>query len=270
MAHLMVLNPMAKRKRRRKMTAKQLEYFGKGRKRKRRTGARRKRKAAKAAVKVIEVRSNPTRGSKMAKRKHRRRHRRHLFRKNPIHRRRFRRNPLESGFLSNTLGPAAIGAAGAIAADYLQGILPLPAGFQQGIMAPITQIGYALLVGLGVDAVAGSKAGGEAAAGGMILAFYNLFSGLGVGGYGYGGGGQMARYMGYLRANPAQLAAVNQRRALRGLQPINTHPRLAGGPIGVRALNPRAGMAGSNVYNRGRSTRLGYIGPARTLGRYMS
>jgi len=220
-------------------------------------------------VKVIEVRSNPTRGKKMAKRKHRRRHRRH-FRSNPI-RRRFRRNPLESGFLSNTLGPAAIGAAGAIAADYLQGILPLPAGFQSGIMGPITQIGYALLVGLGVDAVAGSKAGGEAAAGGMILAFYNLFSGLGIGGYGYGGGGQMARYMGYLRANPRQLHAVNQRRALRGLSPINAYPRigLGAGPIGVRALNPRFGLGGKD-YARGRANRLGYIGPARTLGRYMN
>jgi len=261
MGHLLVLNPMAK-KRRRKMTAKQLQYFGKGRKRKARTGKRRRKaRAGKAAV--IVVKENPTRGRKMAKRRHRRRHRRH-FKSNPI-RRRFRRNPLASGFLGNTIGPAAWGAGGAILSDWLQSVLPLPAGFQQGLMAPITQIGYALVVGYGVDAVAGEQRGSEAAAGGMILALYNLFSQMLGGGYG-GQTQQMARYLGYLRANPAQLQAVNRQRYLRGLQPINAHPNLGAAPVGISPMRGGRMMRTSRMV-RGRG--LGYVGPARTLGRYM-
>lgn len=266
--HLMVLNPMAHR-RRRKLTAKQIAAgFGGKRRRKHRKPAKRK-----AAVKIIEVRSNPTRGRKMAKRKHRRRHHRRSFKSNPI-RRRFRRNPLASGFLSSTLGPAAWGAGGAILSDWLQSVVPLPVGFQQGLMAPITQIGYALVVGYGVDAVAGQQRGSEAAAGGMILAFYNLFSQLLSGGY-YGNSqaAQVSRYLGYLRANPAQLAQVNRQRQLRGLQPINAHPNLGAMPIGIRPLNPRFGLGAGRQMRMMRPMRgapgLGYIGPARTLGRYM-
>jgi hypothetical protein len=272
----MVMNPMAKRRhKKRKMTAKQLEYFGKGRKRKHRSGKR----AKKAAVKIIEVKSNPTRGSKMAKRKHRRRHHRRSFKSNPI-RRRFRRNPLESGFLANSLGPAAMGAAGAVMADYLQSMLPIFVGYQSGLMGPLVQIGYSLLVGWGVDAVAGPQRGAEAAAGGITLAFYNLFNGvLGGGGIGagYGAPQGMARYLGYLQANPRQLQAVNARRQLRGLQPINMRPGfgLAGGqPVGVRPLgNPRyLGNTGA-MYNRQRNPRgpggLGWMSPARNLSRYV-
>jgi len=269
--HLMVMNPMAK-KRRRKLSAKQIAAGFGGKRHRRKTRKKARRKARKAAVKIIEVKSNPTRGRSMAKRKRRHHHKRRSFKANPM-RRRFRRNPLRQGFVSSTLGPAAWGAGGAVLSQWLQSILPLPAGFQTGLMAPITQIGYALVVGYGVDAVAGEQRGSEAAAGGMILAFYNLFSQLLGGGlYGNPQAQQMARYLGYLRANPAQLAQVNRQRQLRGLQPINAHPQLGANRIGIRPLNPNFGLGNGRQMRMGRPMRnggVGYIGPARTLGRYM-
>lgn len=282
--HLMVLNPAKKRRRhkrrkarlkaRRKLTAKQIAAgFGgkRGRKAKRR-----------AKAKVVIVESNPTKGSKMA-RKHRRRHRKHSRK---VLRRRFRRNPEGSGFLSNTIAPAAVGAAGAVAVDFLQGMIPLGQSLSSTLQ-PVIGIGYSLLVGLGVDAVAGSKAGGEAAAGGIVVQLYNLFNQLLGQGGGYAGGspassgyGQMNRYLGYLRRNPRMLAAINQRRALKGLQPINMRPRhgLARHPLAVGTLpmNPRFGLG--NTGNTGAWTRhrihrggggLGYITPARNLSRYI-
>lgn len=290
--HLMVLNPAKKKRRkhkrkagrrRRKLTAAQLAA-GFGGKSKRRKISRKRRGKAK----VVIVESNPTREGRMA-RKHRRRHRRHHTRK--ALRRRFRRNPIEGGFIGNTIAPAAIGAAGAVAVDFLQGMIPL--NVQSAVLQPVVGIGYALLVGLGVDAVAGSKAGGEAAAGGIVVQLYNLFNsmiggGAGMaggspgyggygGGYGQAGYGQMNRYMGYLRRNPRMLAAINQRRALKGLQPVNIRPRhgLARNPmaIGVLPLNPRYGLGATspNVASRMRIGRggLGWMSPARNLNRYM-
>lgn len=278
---LMVMNPTKKRRKhkrkakRRKLTAKQIAAGFGGKK------GRRSKKRAKAKVVIVE--SNPTRGSKMA-RKHRRRHRKHGRK---ILRRRFRRNPIESGFLSNTIKPAAVGAAGAVAADWLASMIPLGAQFGGGIMQPVVGIGYALLVGLGVDAVAGGTAGGEAAAGGIVVQLYNLFNqllqggGL-AGGSPYAGGYSQAgygmnRYMGFLKRNPRMMQAINQRRALRGLQPINIRPRhgLAGNPmaVGVLPMNPRYGLGATspNVASRMRIGRggLGWLSPARNLNRYV-
>jgi len=269
--HLMVMNPTKKRRRhkkkRRKLTAKQIAAG---------FGGKRRGKKKRARAKVIVVESNPTRGRKMAKKRSRHRHRR-KFLSNPKHRRRFRRNPIEGGLMSGAIKPAAVGAAGAIASDYLQSIIPLFPGMQGTILQPVVQIGYALVVGWGVEQFAGAKAGGEAAAGGIVLALYSLFNGL-LGGGLLGGSQQqgVARYLGYLRRNPQLLQAVNQRRALRGLQPINMQPRmgLAGGrPVGLLPLQGGFGLGATspNVASRQRFQRggLGWISPARNLSRYM-
>ena len=272
--YLMVMNPMAKRKKhkkrkaRRKLTAKQIAAGFGG---KRRT----KKRRAKAAG--IVVKENPTRGSKMAKKRRRHKHRR-KFLSNPK-RRRFRRNPIERGFTAATIKPAAIGAVGAMASQWLQSMVPLFPNAQGTILGPVVSIGYSLVVGYGVEAVAGAPAGEQAAAGGIMFALYDFFQQITGGGGLFGLGGQsqqMSRYLGYLRANPRLLQAVNQRRQLRGLQPINMQPRfgLAGGrPVGVRPMNGRFGLGATspNVASRQRFQRggLGWISPARNLSRYV-
>ena len=83
-------------------------------------------------------RSNPKRRSAVAKKRRRHRGRKaRRFHSNP--RRRFRRNPIEgsaSSFLSGTMLPAAVGAAGAIGVDLLIGNLPLSANLKSGTMLP--------------------------------------------------------------------------------------------------------------------------------------
>jgi hypothetical protein len=182
MPAVMILNPKKSHKRRRrgprKMTAKQLRYFGP-----------RKKKAAKSSPRVVVVTANPRhkrRSTVSKKRRHRRtdnanpKRRTRRFHRNPKSSRRFNflRNPRAGGFLDNTLVPAAIGAGGALAVDFLMAnVSMLPANMKQGSMLPLVKIGAALLIGLGVGAVAGEEAGGEAAAGGIIVTLYNLTKG---------------------------------------------------------------------------------------------
>lgn len=174
MAPLMILNPRRRKtgaKRKRKMSAKQLKFFG----------ARKKAKKKKAArAKVIVLTSNP-KGKNVAKRKRRTRRRKaKVFTHNPRQkRRRFRHNPrsIEAGFVKNTFLPGAIGAAGAIGTDMLISYLPIPPQFKQGMMLPVLKIGAALLVGAAVGAVSSREAGEEAAAGGVIVALYGLARG---------------------------------------------------------------------------------------------
>lgn len=191
MASLMILNPRRRKvgakKRKRKMTAKQLKFFGP------RKGKKKKAKAKKAKAQVIVVTSNP-KGKTVAKKK--RRHTRRkakVFTHNPkSKRRRFRRNPrsIEAGFLNNTLMPAAIGAAGAIGTDMLIGYLPIPPQFKQGLMLPVLKIAGALLVGMAVGAVSNREAGEEAAAGGVIVTLYSMAKGFSIS----ASGGGMNRY----------------------------------------------------------------------------
>ena len=196
--------------------------------------------------------------------------RRRRFRRNPI--RRFRRNPIvQHGFMNNTLVPSAIGAAGAVAVDYLAGVLNLPASMQGTIMTPLVRVGLSIAVGMGVEAVSNSKNGQDAAAGGIIVALYGLFSQTlagsplfggagGTAGYGYGYGGAYGTGAGMFGAQPGMA------RYLGFMKNRNLRPRAnvlnglgAGG--GGSKFRPSRGQGGSN--------RLGYIGPARTLGRYM-
>lgn len=190
-------------------------------------------------------------------------------------RRRFRRNPIAvTGFLNNTIVPAAVGAGGAIATDMIANQLAwyLPASLQTPAMRPVTNIGISLLLGWGVGKVAGQKLGNEAAAGGIVVALYNFFNqqlagfgqGYGLGydaaGFAYspnGYGATMNRYMngmGYLRRRPAPI----------GVSSLDvTTPRLLnGGPYNQTKFRMmRNGQAEGT---------MGYISPARTLGRYVA
>lgn len=226
MAPLMMLNPRrrktgAKKKRKRKMSAKQLKFFGP------RKSAKEKKRAK---AKVIIVESNP-KGKHVAKKKRRSRRKAKVFTHNPKRRRHFRRNPrsIEAGFVKNTLLPGAIGAAGAIGTDVLVNFLPIPPQFKTGMMNPVIKIGSALLVGMLVGAVSSREAGEEAAAGGVIVALYTIARGfmqhsmpnVNMGRYvpmnryvpmGYLPPGAMMRPGGGANMNPRQLGYMNPAR----------------------------------------------------------
>lgn len=205
-AELMLINPRRKRRhhrrrasvirarrnprrKRRHMSALQAEYFGKGRRRSRR-GRRR----------VIRATSNPR-----PRRRHRRRHYT-IMRRNPSS----VSNPV--GFVSSELMPAALGAIGAVGMNYIFDNYA-PASLQTGYLQPISQIGLAALLGLGVGAVTNNRVGASVATGAMIVTLYELWQNYqstgsfvntatsgqgqyGQGGGQYGQGGQMGRLMG--------------------------------------------------------------------------
>lgn len=184
MAGLMILNPRRTRKaaktsaRRRKMTAKQLRYFGPRRARKAAAPKKKKRRAGPAKIVIVE--SNPKRASMARKRKSggkRRRHSRKSFLSNPKRaRRRFRRNPRIPGasIFNNAIVPGMIGAAGALGVDVFMASVPMPAQLRRGYFVPVVKIAVALLIGMGVSAVSNREAGEEAAAGGVIVTLYGL------------------------------------------------------------------------------------------------
>ena len=291
----MVLNPRAKHRRgkkgtrkmakRRRMSALQRKYFGKGHKshHRRRSGGRKPR--------VVVVASNPRRNPK-------RRRRMRNPRTIAVHRRRMR-NPISSGgFFTEALTFGALAAGGAYATQWLQARLPIPASMQQSATTQsMVTAGLALALGLGVDMVMGADAGAAAAAGGLVVAFSSMLSGMGTqqgyGQQGYGMNRYMHRYMGFLKATPRQRVMINQRRMLRGLPPIKLGPRMpvrvgrmGARPWGLQPVRMRQSPLGATtpytqtkfrILRGGHSggtiqqpTRLGYIGPARTLGRYMT
>lgn len=179
MPALAILNPRSKSRtrrarsggrKRRPMTAKQLKFFGPRKSRK--IASRRK---AKAKPSVVIVQSNP-KGTSMAKKRH---HRRRKAAKPFTHAKRYRRNPrsIEAGFVKNTLEPAAIGAAGAIAANYLLTAVPLPAQYKTGVFGFVAQVAAAMAVGFAVGKISNREAGEEAAAGGVIVAVIGLARG---------------------------------------------------------------------------------------------
>lgn len=260
MAHMMVLNP--RKRKRRRMTAKQRMYFGKG---------RRKRKA-----KTIVVETNPRRRRRKHRKHHRRTHarrrsrsffgnpvrrRRRRFARNP--RRRFRRNPLGgsmSGFLMGTIAPAAIGAAGAIGIDALIGNVTLPPQLSQGVGLPIVRIGAALLLGAAIGAVSDRQTGEAVAAGAVTVTIYQLARSYmaqsmpNVRLAKYVRMGKYVRMRGLARRRRmAGLAAVRRARVANMMQ----RRRLMG--MRLRTLKSRSGGMGG----------MGYMNPARTLGRYI-
>ncbi len=135
---------------------------------------------------------------------------------------------------------------------------------------------------MGVEAVAGAKNGGEAAAGGIVVALYNLATNtlasggmLGGGGMGQGffpgtGAGAYGNYGGQMGSGAGMFGGGGMGRYMNGLGygggvKMRRRRRLAGaGPYGQSKFRMmRNGAAGGN-------SRLGYLGPAPTLGRYMA
>ena len=260
---LMVLNP--RRKKRRKLTAKQEPYFGK-----------RKRRRSR----VVAMASNPRK---------RRRRSRHMYsnpkRHHRIARRSFRRNPITGGGIEAALVSAAWGVAGVAATGLIEGYIgqSAPMSLPPGIVTA----GIAIGVGYAGDAVLGAKVGTEMMVGGLISAFSSFVSGMGQGGMGQGGMSRyprMSRYMGYVR----RIARINRRRALRGVPPLSIRNfpgrklgaimrpqrrrRLGANPLSIKPSlsgNPSAFTKFRVLRNGGtRASTLGYTGPARTLGRY--
>lgn len=95
---------------------------------------------------------------------------------------RFRRpNPV--GFdigrwASDTLLPSVIGGAGAIGADVLLGVLPLPAALRTGPMRPVVRIGGAIGVGLIASLVASRRTAELVGAGALTVVMYDVIRGV--------------------------------------------------------------------------------------------
>lgn len=156
-AELMVINPV-RRKKRRTMSAKQRKYFGK------RTRRR-----------VTRVRRNPislAAPSPVRRRRRSSRRRAYVAKARSYYRR--ARGSDFGTFLSSTLIPAGVGAAGALAIDMAWGRLPIPNNMKTGAMAPVTRIAAAVALGYGVRAIAGKKFGDEAMAGAITVTLYDL------------------------------------------------------------------------------------------------
>lgn len=128
MSQLMLVNP--KRRKRRKMTAKQKQYFGK---RRSASPARRKRRSHTTSVAGF---ANPKR--------------RRVRRRVSVRARRNPRSAVAGGKLSfrqitsgraikDIMLPAAIGGAGALALDVIWGLLPIPTQFKTGPFAPVVK-----------------------------------------------------------------------------------------------------------------------------------
>lgn len=255
MSGLVILNPIGRRKRkskrspsrrRRKMTAKQLKFFG----------PRKSRKAA-AALRA-NPRRDPVAKRKRRSRKHSHKRRRFSFLKNPIrHRRRFRRNPIEGvgrGFVGDTFAPAAIGAMGAVGADILLGYFPMrPFGgaFGQPLMRIIAALGVGWIVGA---VTKNERAGSEAAAGGVVVALYSLFRPMIASSFPV----RMARYV------PMRgMGARGGRMRMRGMRGLARGPRGMYGPPNKQrlALKGVGGLAAQRIRRMG-----AFVNPARTSG----
>lgn len=154
MPELMLINPR-KRRRKRKMTAKQARYFGKRRKR---------RARSRSASPLTGVAMNP------------RRRRRRTF----TAARRYRRNPIKfspAAFMKNTLMPSAIGAGGALGLDVVMGFLPLPAAMKTGPMRPVIKLVGAIGIGMLAGMVANRRTAEQITAGAVTVVLYDTLKG---------------------------------------------------------------------------------------------
>lgn len=152
---LMVVNPIRKRKRKsHSMSAKQRKYFGKRRSRSRTTRRN----------PVTAMASSPVRRSS--------RRRRYAAKAKSYIRR--ARGSEFGNFISGTMIPGAIGAAGALGVDMAWARLPIPDMLKTGAMAPIARIGLAVGVGYAVGMVAGKSYGRQATNGAVLVTLYDL------------------------------------------------------------------------------------------------
>lgn len=267
-ATVMLVNPRPRRKaaaapkRKRKMSALQRQYFGGKR-------SRTPRAKPSAGSHIMSVQQNP------------KRRRRHAAKRTTV---RYRRNPSRSGgsmSLLSTLGPAAIGAGGAIAVGYIaQNYLSsiIPANMTTGISGAVVMGGLGLLAGWGAGKAFGRKTGNAVAAGAVTIAIYNAISPtMGVGG-GASSGGFLSSLFGGTGAgsyagnyNSGALAGLarRNRRMGRYVQGAGMNGML---PPGLNGNTPRNlnGVAGPQQRQRMMRQRkmagLGYMGPGRVMG----
>lgn len=238
MPHLMILNPRHRAKKhrrhhRRKMTAKQLKYFGK----RRRAG---RRVARRTAPKVVELAVNPRRRRRRGLRRYFGKKRRHSFRANP--RRRFRRNPIGlgnlGGMLKTTVVPATIGGLGALGVDYVMANL-MPASLTTGVSAPLLRIAAAFALGMAAGTIAGKSFGEQVTAGAVTVTMYQLTRNTLAQNY---PNVNLGRHMGRWPNLGAQRQMMMRRRAM--------------------ALQGKF----RQMRGQGASGNLGYIGPGRSVG----
>ena len=164
MSQLMLVNP--KRKKRRKMSAKQRAYFGKRRTTSvsgARNPKRRRSRTRRRASVTVRARRNPTARAV----------------------RRLRRTGsakfgglLPSNLVKGVLIPAAIGGAGAIVVDLAWGFTPFPANIKTGPLAPLAKIAGAIVVGAVASKVAGKAMGQQITSGYLTVMAYNLMKGM--------------------------------------------------------------------------------------------
>lgn len=161
MPELMLINPR-KRRKRRKMTAKQRQYFGKRRKR---TRAR-----SRSVAPFSGVSMNPKR------RRRRSRSRGRTF----SAARRYKRNPIKFSpmqFVQSTLMPSAIGAGGALGLDLLMGFLPLPAAMKTGPMRPVIKLAGAVGIGMLAGMLTNRRTAEQITAGAVTVVLYDTLKG---------------------------------------------------------------------------------------------
>jgi hypothetical protein len=84
------------------------------------------------------------------------------------------RRPNPIGFLSNTLMPAAVGGAGALAIDVAMGVLPLPATLKTGPFAPLVKVAGAVGLGMLAGKMVNRRVGEQLAVGALTVQFYNF------------------------------------------------------------------------------------------------
>jgi len=126
-----------------------------------------------------------------------RRHRRRARRRGGYRTYRLRHNPIGGGGMgikdaTRQIGPALIGAGGAVALQYVSNYLP--ASFNTGYTAYAVQFAGAIGLGVAAGAIAGKSTGIAVAAGGMTVVGFMLFQQLMSGTLG-SGAGTMARFV---------------------------------------------------------------------------
>jgi hypothetical protein len=136
-------------------------------------------------------------------------HRRHRRSKNPVSRRYHRRrhrNPLSMSGIKGAIVPAALGAVGGVAVDYIYNFLSpnLPSSITgMTIGPPLIKIAGAFGVGMIGEKVLGPDKGKAVLAGALAIQIYNLIAGL------IGGTPGMAGLGAYMRNGVSGLGSPN-------------------------------------------------------------
>jgi len=176
MPELLLVNPKRRKSRgKRRMSALQAQYFGPRAKRRRSKRRRVTRLARNPARRRSRRRSSVIAAAPVRHRRRRSHSRRRVTR--------LRRNPMRGfggfsvkRFLNDTLIPAGVGAAGALAVDVALGYTAayIPASFQTGIMHTGVKLAAAVGIGMVAGASMGKKFGEEAMAGAITVTLYDL------------------------------------------------------------------------------------------------